>query len=73
MDYSAELMGSTPTELCLESESFDYLTKEEYLAGLNSVIRETVDRRTRWCYTNTACHTSFPKTDRRSTCSWICR
>ena len=42
MDYSAELMGSTPTELYLESEPFDYLTKEEYLTGLNSVIRESV-------------------------------
>ena len=42
MDYSAELMGSIPTELYLESESFDYLTKEEYLAGLNSMIRESL-------------------------------
>lgn len=41
MDYSAELMGSIPTELYLESGPFDYLTKEEYLAGLNSVIRES--------------------------------
>ena len=47
MDYSAELMGSIPTELYLESGPFDYLTKEEYLAGLNSVIRESVSGRAR--------------------------
>ncbi len=42
MDHSAELMGVIPTELYLDSEPFDYLTKEEYLVGLNSVIRESV-------------------------------
>ena len=42
MDYSAELMGVIPTEYYLDSGPFDYLTKEEYLTGLKSVIRESV-------------------------------
>ena len=42
MDHSAELMGVIPTELYLDSEPLDYLTKEEYLVGLSSVIRESV-------------------------------
>ncbi len=42
MDHSAELMGVIATELYLDSEPLDYLTKEEYLVGLSSVIRESV-------------------------------
>ena len=42
LDHSAELMGVIPTELYLDYEPLDYLSKEEYLVGLNSVIRESV-------------------------------
>lgn len=42
MDYSADLIGGFPTEYYIETGPFDYLTKEEYLAGLKSVIRESV-------------------------------
>ncbi len=42
MDYSAQIVGSFPAEYYLESEPFDYLTKEAYLTGLKKVIRELV-------------------------------
>ena len=42
LDYSADYMGVFPAEYYLESEPFDFLTKEEYLTGLKSVIRESV-------------------------------
>ena len=41
LDYSADYMGVFPAEYYLESEPFDFLTKEEYLSGLNSVIQES--------------------------------
>ncbi len=42
MDYSAEMVGSFPVDYYSDSEPFDYLTKEDYLAGLRSVIGEMV-------------------------------
>ena len=42
MDYSAEMVGSFPVDYYLESEPFDYLTKEDYLVGLKSVIGDMV-------------------------------
>ena len=41
MDYSAEFIGGLPSERYLD-EPIDYLTKDKYLAGLKSVIRELV-------------------------------
>ncbi len=40
MDYSAEFIGGFSSQYYMEAEQFDYLTKDEYLAGLKSVIRE---------------------------------
>ncbi len=42
MDSSAEFIGAFPIQYDLTLEPFDYLTKEEYLTGLKSVIRELV-------------------------------
>ena len=42
LDYSADYMGVFPADYYLESEPFDFLTKDEYLTGLKSVIRESV-------------------------------
>lgn len=41
LDYSADYMGVIPAEYYLESEPFDFLTKEEYLTGMKSVILES--------------------------------
>ena len=40
MDHSAEMVGSFAMGYYLEPEPFDYLSKEDYLAGLKSLIGE---------------------------------